>query len=296
MRLILAGLLLAAAAWAQNPNIPTIQTRTAPSGACNGSQVRYLTPDGTLYTCQNGTWGSAGGGGGGSLNPWPVTRTDDTHLLIGLNPQPNVRIGSTQCTNPPVASTVTVVSGTGTLWGFLDGNCVLTVNSNASITCDANCSAVNATGFPDNTFPIFAWTVTSAVLASTGTIEPSAFNLDTLIAGTNLTKTCSGGACTLNASQSAFASGTAAMGTGAISSATCATVVTVGATGVLATDVIISTFNGDPTAVTGYVPLTTGMLTIIPYPTADNVNFKVCNNTSASVTPGAITLNWKVIR
>jgi hypothetical protein len=38
------------------------------------------------------------------------------------------------------------------------------------------------------------------------------------------------------------------------------------------------------------------MLTIISYPTANNVNFKVCNNTSASVTPGAITLNWRVVR
>jgi hypothetical protein len=38
------------------------------------------------------------------------------------------------------------------------------------------------------------------------------------------------------------------------------------------------------------------MLTIIAYPTANNVNFKVCNNTSGSVTPGAITLNWRVTR
>lgn len=93
-----------------------------------------------------------------------------------------------------------------------------------------------------------------------------------------------------------IASGTAAMGTGAIASAACATAVTVAATGVATTDVISASFNGDPTAVTGYVPLTTGMLAIIPYPTANNVNFKVCNSTSASITPGAITLNWRVAR
>jgi hypothetical protein len=91
-------------------------------------------------------------------------------------------------------------------------------------------------------------------------------------------------------------SGTAAMGTSAIASATCATAVTVAATGVATTDVITASFNGDPTAVTGYVPLTTGMLAIIPYPTANNVNFKVCNSTSASITPGAITINWRVVR
>lgn len=93
-----------------------------------------------------------------------------------------------------------------------------------------------------------------------------------------------------------IASGTAALGTGAISSATCASAVTVSAPGVATTDVVLASFNGDPTAVTGYVPLTSGMLTIIGYPTANNVNFKVCNNTSGSITPGAITLNWRVNR
>jgi hypothetical protein len=95
---------------------------------------------------------------------------------------------------------------------------------------------------------------------------------------------------------STIASGTAALGTGAISSATCATVVTVSATNVATTDTLTASFNSDPTGVTGYAPLATGMLTIIGYPTSANVNFKVCNNTSGSITPGAITLNWRVVR
>ncbi|MGD0500046.1 MAG: hypothetical protein ABSC23_16600 [Bryobacteraceae bacterium] len=92
------------------------------------------------------------------------------------------------------------------------------------------------------------------------------------------------------------ASGTAALGTGAISSGACAAAVTVSASGVSTTDVIQASFNGDPTAIVGYVPSTSGMLTIIPYPTAGNVNFKVCNNSSAAITPGSITLNWRVTR
>ena len=95
---------------------------------------------------------------------------------------------------------------------------------------------------------------------------------------------------------STIASGTATLGTGAISSAICATAVTVVATNVATTDVVMASFNGDPTAVTGYLPSTAGMLTIIGYPTAGNVNFKVCNNTAGSITPGAITLNWRVAR
>lgn len=93
-----------------------------------------------------------------------------------------------------------------------------------------------------------------------------------------------------------IASGTKALATSAITSATCTAAQTSTATGTLTTDTIIPTFNGDPTGVTGYVPLVSGMLSIIYYPTADTVNFKVCNNTSSSITPGAITLNWTVVR
>jgi hypothetical protein len=95
---------------------------------------------------------------------------------------------------------------------------------------------------------------------------------------------------------STIAAGATAMGTSAIASAACATVVTATATNTATTDVVTASFNGDPTAVTGYVPSTNGMLTIFVYPTSGNVNFKVCNNTGASITPGAITLNWRVVR
>jgi hypothetical protein len=93
-----------------------------------------------------------------------------------------------------------------------------------------------------------------------------------------------------------IASGTKALATGAISSATCTTVQTATATGTLTTDTVMADFNADPTAVTGYAPVTSGMLTIIKYPTADTVNFKVCNLTSTSITPGAVTLNFRVAR
>lgn len=93
-----------------------------------------------------------------------------------------------------------------------------------------------------------------------------------------------------------IASGAKALATSAIGSAACTSAQTDTATGTLTTDAVIASFNGDPTAVTGYVPLTTGMLTIIVYPTADTVNFKVCNNTNSSITPGAITINWRVVR
>ena len=94
-----------------------------------------------------------------------------------------------------------------------------------------------------------------------------------------------------------IASGTAALGTAAIASGASATVVTVAATGVVTTDEIIWCFNSNPNGVTGYnAASTTGCLTITVYPTANNVNFLVSNSTTASITPGALTLNWQVVR
>jgi hypothetical protein len=94
-----------------------------------------------------------------------------------------------------------------------------------------------------------------------------------------------------------IASGTAALPTAAIASATCSSVVTVAATGALTTDAMSGiTFNGDPTAITGYAPTATGSLKIYQWPTANNVNFKVCNDTNASITPGAATLIFRVPR
>lgn len=92
------------------------------------------------------------------------------------------------------------------------------------------------------------------------------------------------------------ASGTSALGTSAIASGACATVVTTSATGVASTDAVIITPNGSIKAITGYIPATTGGLSIVAYPSSNNVNIDVCNWSSASLTPSALTLNWRVVR
>jgi hypothetical protein len=92
-----------------------------------------------------------------------------------------------------------------------------------------------------------------------------------------------------------IASGTAALGTSEIASGACATVVTETASGVATTDVVNWGFNADVTSTTGYNP-STGVLVIYAYPTANNVNFKVCNLTDGAITPAAVTLNWDVMR
>lgn len=98
-----------------------------------------------------------------------------------------------------------------------------------------------------------------------------------------------------------IASGSLALATTSINAGACQTVTpgsvnSAAAVGVLTTDVISWTPNGSLKAVTGFVPGTTGGLSIVAYPTAGYANFDVCNWSSASITPGAVTLNWKVAR
>lgn len=108
------------------------------------------------------------------------------------------------------------------------------------------------------------------------------------------TKSANGTVITCSSTTKKIASGTVSLGTSAIASGACAAVVTVSATGVLTTDSINWGFNGDTSGITGYT--TSDSLDIRPYPSADNVNFKVCNRGASSVTPGAVTLNWQVSR
>lgn len=99
---------------------------------------------------------------------------------------------------------------------------------------------------------------------------------------------------------SVIAAGSLALATSSITSGTCqavsAGVNNAAATGALTTDSIMWTPNGSIKAVTGFIPSTSGGLSIAAYPTANNVNFDVCNWEAGSVTPGAVTLNWLVLR
>lgn len=92
------------------------------------------------------------------------------------------------------------------------------------------------------------------------------------------------------------ASGTKALDTDAIASTACDTLSTTTATGAASTDVLIITPNADITAVTGYAPVTTGGLQVFYWLTTNTINWKICNPTSSSITPGAVTLNYRIVR
>lgn len=109
------------------------------------------------------------------------------------------------------------------------------------------------------------------------------------------TNTSSSVATTFSACPIVVWSGTVALNTAAISSAS-HNLTTANHSGILTTDFVSCVPNGSLNAVTGYVPSTSGTLGFYAYPTADNLNIDVINNTTGSITPGAVTLNCAVTR
>lgn len=104
------------------------------------------------------------------------------------------------------------------------------------------------------------------------------------------------GTCTGCTTRVASSNGTpTALHTAAILSTACDDT-TATATGALTSDTLSVDFAADPTAVTGYIPATTGGLQIYFFTTSGTAHFKVCNPTSGSITPGAVSLNWVVSR
>jgi hypothetical protein len=93
-----------------------------------------------------------------------------------------------------------------------------------------------------------------------------------------------------------IASGTQALGTATINSGSDTQFLNISAPGVLPTDNVMVDFNTNPLSLTGYAPSSTGILTIYKWCGTNVVNFVVVNNTGSSITPSAVTVNWRVVR
>jgi hypothetical protein len=97
-----------------------------------------------------------------------------------------------------------------------------------------------------------------------------------------------------------FSKGQISLATSSISSGACQTVTGGSVNSVAVTSLTTAaTYGWNPSGsikgVTGYVPGTSGGLSIVSYATSGNLNWDVCNWTSGAVTPAAVTLNWWVL-
>jgi hypothetical protein len=249
------------------------------------TQLGLVEGDGQTVTCSSSGVCSVAA-------PNRSTNASFTILSTDMGGQVNFT-GSTAAqivTIPAISSTVLAAGMTVTICN--QASVALTISSNPTIN-----------GYTPTTLPpVTNGTAACLSLTSNGTSLDAIAIQNTMAVsqvtglGTNVGTALGTTLSAAGGLSSTIASGTSALGTGVIASAACASAVTTSATNTATTDVISWGFNGDPTGVTGYTPVTTGALTIFAYPSSNNVNFKVCNLTSGSITPGAITLNWRVIR
>jgi hypothetical protein len=137
--LAILALLTAVTGWAQISNPGVIYVNSAPTGACIASPpLNILSSTGAAYSCNNGTWGVVGGGGG-MIYPgagiavstgaaWGTSLTAPTGAIVGAGQvntyttglqdfsgatmkQPSTyTVGANTITNPVSAGTLAITS------------------------------------------------------------------------------------------------------------------------------------------------------------------------------------------
>jgi hypothetical protein len=249
----------------------------------------------TFDVMQNSTGGytivpPAGTIGAGVIDPTPNARSLQIFKWDGAN----------------LIALTGIVSGTGGVLAFGATASACTMMIPASYLCawfdstDNTVKAKDSSGNvymmplskPSRTANQFVTNISTTGIQQTAAIAaadlPAALSNSTSINGTTIPS-----AATLTQT---IGSGTMTVNPGAIPSGACSNAITTTITGTVTADNIMADFSADPSSTTGYSPTTNGMLTIIKWPTTNTVNIKVCNNTSASVTPGSIGLNVRVVR
>ena len=114
LKLLALLLFLAIAGSSQVVNRQIQVVTVAPSGACAASNIDLLTPNGSLYTCVNGTWTALAGGGTGT-----VTSVSCVSGCSVANPTTTpaitVTAGAGTVTNTGNLTALSVVVGNGTV-------------------------------------------------------------------------------------------------------------------------------------------------------------------------------------
>jgi hypothetical protein len=288
-----------------NPTGSTAPPQSIAVPACANDGVHGLVyVNGTGLQCASLTTGGGGTvtsvatGCGISGGPITTTGTITANLVARNTTTTTDTITSSDCGSAVTENNASAVAVAITTSGFASGNYFTVKDLGAGIA-----TYTPSSGTIDGSATLVCKQNQSADLYFDGTNYKTLSNtcglgaLATVTPGTGVAAAAANALSSAGGLTGTIASGTAVLGTTLIASGACATVVTVTATNVATTDTVSFGYNGDPTAVTGYGASATGaVLTVYPYPTANNVNVKVCNSTASSITPGAMTLNWRVVR
>lgn len=191
------------------------------------------------------------------------------------------------------AGVIEFVQGAGSYAAFVNGIASPAVTTGTLAQFATTSSAILATLVSDELGTgKLIFSAGTLAIASTKTLTVN--NTVTLAGTDGTTMTLPSASATLTQT---IASGQTAVPVTALAANTCdasATIAT--ATGAATTDVPTVGYASDPTAVTGYGAGTAGGITIRSWTTANTFNFKRCNESTASITPGALNINWRLTR
>jgi len=260
--------------------------------------VSFARPQSGLLVINAGGGSSNASTGGAGLSAqladFQVTRTSSTTLAVGPNCTPttpcNVRIGGVVY---PITTgaTVTLASGTGLAYFYMDPAGNLTVGHNLTLTCSAGCTAVSGiTAFPVNAIPLYTWSATANSWDLSGVDRRAFLSSKSLAAGTGIV-TIDAGPQTLVAVDSAtvptYYTASATLSFPSIPNGACGNELTLALPGASA---------GDPVA-PGWPPtLSAGFFGLMRVSAANTVAVRLCNFSGVTTAPPTDTFRATIVR
>ena len=258
----------------------------------------YFTSPQSGHCVITGSGGaSAGGGGAGmasQLGDLGLVQTSATVLTAGLNCSNatpcNVRLGNTvySVTN---SSTITLSSGSGTVYLYVDPSGSLTAGHNLTLACAGVCVAAGGvTSFPTGSIPLYTWTASNGTWDANGGTDRRAFLS---------TRNVSGGAgiVTLDTgSQSIVAVDSATVPT-YLASAVVLDFASIGPGACAETTLSLPGASPGDSVVPGWpAGLESGLMGVMRVSASSVVAVRVCNLSGTTVDPAAATFRATVVR
>jgi hypothetical protein len=243
----------------------------------------------------NATQASGGAGMAAQLGDFGVVLTSPATLSIGGNCSAstpcNVRFG-TQVYSTTAAASVSIGSGGGTAYIYVDPTGKLTAGATMTITCGGSCvSAPGVTGFPINSLPLYTWTAANGVWNANGGVDLRGWlSSSPVLGGAGIATVVAAGQTTVSVDSAVvptYLTASATLGFPPIPAATCSSDLTFS---------LLGANPGDAVAPGWPAALAPGLSGNMRISAAGVVSVRLCADSTGPVSPASATFTATVLR